>query len=254
MKKHGFTLAEILITLGIIGVVAALTAPSLVQNAGSAKVGPTLAKVKTTIEVANEQLMHDRELNSLASLSKPNSGTVNYVPTVEHHMDEYVDAVAAYMKGVAVIDVSYSPAPTYINGDPISALGSHTNHTGTESKGLMLSNGTTVNFSDRFSVLRGEGIYRRKGSYNGTKAEAVVDINGPTVGPNVVGKDLFVFVLDDSGVLVPVGGAQFKYLLGDNYYSWEATEGDFACNEDVIGTGVGCAGAIFDNNLKVTYQ
>ncbi len=32
MKKIGFTLAEVLITLGIIGVVAALTIPTLVNN------------------------------------------------------------------------------------------------------------------------------------------------------------------------------------------------------------------------------
>lgn len=30
--KKGFTLAEVLITLGIIGVVAAMTMPSLIQN------------------------------------------------------------------------------------------------------------------------------------------------------------------------------------------------------------------------------
>lgn len=32
MKRYGFTLAEVLITLGIIGVVAALTIPTLIQN------------------------------------------------------------------------------------------------------------------------------------------------------------------------------------------------------------------------------
>ena len=32
INKKGFTLAEVLITLGIIGVVAALTIPTLVQN------------------------------------------------------------------------------------------------------------------------------------------------------------------------------------------------------------------------------
>ena len=35
MKNYGFTLAEVLITLGIIGVVAALTVPALVQNNSS---------------------------------------------------------------------------------------------------------------------------------------------------------------------------------------------------------------------------
>lgn len=32
LKKFGFTLAEVLITLGVIGVVAALTLPSVVAN------------------------------------------------------------------------------------------------------------------------------------------------------------------------------------------------------------------------------
>ena len=32
MKKFGFTLAEVLVTLGIIGVVAALTAPALILS------------------------------------------------------------------------------------------------------------------------------------------------------------------------------------------------------------------------------
>ena len=32
MKKNAFTLAEVLITLGIIGVVAAMTLPTLIQN------------------------------------------------------------------------------------------------------------------------------------------------------------------------------------------------------------------------------
>ena len=32
MKIFGFTLAEVLITLGIIGVVAAMTIPGLIQN------------------------------------------------------------------------------------------------------------------------------------------------------------------------------------------------------------------------------
>ena len=59
MKKHGFTLAEVLITLGIIGVVAALTAPALVQNAGSAQIGPKLAKAVSTFEIANSCVCPD---------------------------------------------------------------------------------------------------------------------------------------------------------------------------------------------------
>ncbi len=37
MRKTGFTLAEVLITLGIIGVVAAMTIPTLMTNIKAAK-------------------------------------------------------------------------------------------------------------------------------------------------------------------------------------------------------------------------
>ena len=70
MKKSGFTLAEVLITLGIIGVVAALTAPALVQNAGTAKIGPTLSKVVATLENANEQMLHDNEATNISKIAE----------------------------------------------------------------------------------------------------------------------------------------------------------------------------------------
>ena len=52
MKKTGFTLAEVLITLGIIGITAALTLPSLIDMHQDAGVGPKLAKAQNTMEDA----------------------------------------------------------------------------------------------------------------------------------------------------------------------------------------------------------
>lgn len=51
-KSNAFTLAEILITLAIIGVVAALTIPALVQSYKKAVVGAKLAKFYSTINEA----------------------------------------------------------------------------------------------------------------------------------------------------------------------------------------------------------
>ena len=50
--KKGFTLAEVLITLGIIGVVAAMTLPTLIQNYKRHEVETRLAKFYTTINQA----------------------------------------------------------------------------------------------------------------------------------------------------------------------------------------------------------
>lgn len=50
--KKGFTLAEILITLGIIGVVAAMTMPSLIANHRKKEVGTKLAKIYSAMNQA----------------------------------------------------------------------------------------------------------------------------------------------------------------------------------------------------------
>lgn len=50
--KYGFTLAEILITLGIIGVVAAMTIPTLIANTRSAQYRSTLKKTMSTLSQA----------------------------------------------------------------------------------------------------------------------------------------------------------------------------------------------------------
>ena len=52
MKKIGFTLAEVLITLGIIGVVAALTIPTLIQNHRNQVVETRLKKFYSNINQA----------------------------------------------------------------------------------------------------------------------------------------------------------------------------------------------------------
>ena len=51
-KKFGFTLAEVLITLGIIGVVAAMTIPTLISNTNSAKFKSQYKKTLSTLNQA----------------------------------------------------------------------------------------------------------------------------------------------------------------------------------------------------------
>ena len=51
-KKFAFTLAEVLITLGIIGVVAAMTLPTLIQNYRKHEVETKLAKVYSVVNQA----------------------------------------------------------------------------------------------------------------------------------------------------------------------------------------------------------
>lgn len=57
--KKAFTLTEVLITIGIIGIVAALTLPALMRLHQDAGTGPILAKVQTSMEEAVGRVLLD---------------------------------------------------------------------------------------------------------------------------------------------------------------------------------------------------
>ena len=78
MKKKGFTLAEVLIVLGIIGVVAALTIPNFVRDYKCKEIGTKLAKFQNTLEKATTEyvITTDRNLR-------------NDTPSLLHDLQDY---------------------------------------------------------------------------------------------------------------------------------------------------------------------
>ena len=82
-KKLGFTLAEVLITLGIIGVVAAMTIPTLIANTNSAKFRSQFKKTISTLNQAGlmAQAQYDIDFGTNTSSSgcaandSPSDGT-----------------------------------------------------------------------------------------------------------------------------------------------------------------------------------
>ena len=69
MIKKGFTLAEVLITLGIIGVIAALTIPQLFNNTRNAHLGSQYAKTISTLENSIGTYLYDNNVKNLVQLS-----------------------------------------------------------------------------------------------------------------------------------------------------------------------------------------
>ena len=240
MKKFGFTLAEVLITLGIIGVVAALTAPALVQNAGTAKVGPTLAKVVSTLELANESILKDEEATDLSKIT-------------EKSTNDYLEKLSTYISGSSYETDTFdgsniSPAFNYYNDSSTSSMG--------------WRNFKEFHFADNITILiwvygnnqNVTNTYTKKGSFKGGFATIYLDINGIKVKPNTVGKDIFLLFIDKSGQVIPAGSNTYAWLQNDENRKYTSTKGDYGCNENYVGKGTGCAGSIFENNLKVIYQ
>ena len=164
-KKAAFTLAEVLITLGIIGIVAALTIPTLVSNYQKRQ---TVVKLKKVFA----------DINNAVKLSEVDNGpayTWEY-PQNDTSSDETLFAFIKkyylpYYKSAKLYDV-YNFDKNYhvmqMNKD--EKLPTIANY-------LVLSDGTILSF---FSNLPAGYLW------------IFADINGKNP-PNIVGRDVFVF-------------------------------------------------------------
>ena len=271
MKKHGFTLAEVLITLGIVGVVAALTAPALVQNAGSAQIGPKLAKAVNTFEVANENLLSDTGAASVvgagATGGDATSTSVNYINNLSNYMkvnysseaslsssEKYKELIKDY-NGNSIIDYTTKPinetrpsgiVKTEERSTKSIRIGEAAKHIGLSKEGMIF--GIDLNEDSKpggtlSSVKWGAAEKGLTGSvpHKQQIGTLIIDINGYSK-PNRLGKDLFAFALMADGSLVPVG------------YSGAWNVASTACNSTKVVDGYTCTGSVFENNLKVIYQ
>lgn len=116
MKKTGFTLAEVLITLSIIGVVAAMTLPTLTANVQKTQIGPALAKAVNTLENANRMAMQQYESRNIDTVAKSIKTNGTYIDLLETQVSGAVDS---------------TNSSRYISKDGISFLLNTTAVTGT---------------------------------------------------------------------------------------------------------------------------
>ena len=242
-KKLGFTLAEVLITLGIIGVVAALTAPALVQNAGTAQIGPKLAKAVSTFEVANQNLLTDMEANSLKSVV---SGV-----DANKASKTYAEAFSKYMKMTLFEEGSHKYGTSGTEAKVTKYDGSVSTDVGFNAP--MDQDGSVKYLSKDgflYSIfMAANSVDRDKALHKQVTGFMTIDING-LAKPNRFGKDVFFFFIMQDGSLLACGSSGWKELMGGNY--WD--EGSDLCNENTVTSGYTCAGSIFENNLKVIYE
>lgn len=92
MKKFGFTMAEVLITLGIIGVVATITLPTVIVDARTAQLGPKLATAASTFEQANQALLDAYNVDKLSETG---------LLIGKNNPIEYIEELLNYMKGTS---------------------------------------------------------------------------------------------------------------------------------------------------------
>ena len=174
-RKAAFTLAEVLITLGIIGVVAALTIPTLLAKYETNKLINQLSAAYTILEQGFSLAVND--LGPVDTWTDKDN-RLNYIYT--EIMPKYFKVV----KDCGRSNICKLKSYKNIKGEASRDFGGY--------QTFLLANGMTVSFYPGV----GGSCTLRKDYYPGYGycAEFYVDLNG-NKGPNVTGKDLFYFQL-----------------------------------------------------------
>ena len=223
----GFTLAEVLVTLGIIGVVSAMTIPTLMQNHQRKVYVTQLHKVYNELQQTFIQYMTDRNAINLkeagiTSVAALNAMTTQYFRIVESCTD------------ASTVEPCFENPNNYRKLDGASAAA----FDNTGSGSFVLASG---------AVIRPW----LSGSEDNAFIVYVVDINGRK-GPNIFGRDFFDMCVDVNGRIDTCSDKAEVYPL-----SQERREELFEkyCSIDSTGNGDirGCLGKILNDNWVMTY-
>ena len=179
IKRKGFTLAEILVTLGIIGVIASMTIPNLVQDIQDAQFKTAWKKSFADVSQATKLLSQEYG-GSFTGICNTSHACVrdmylkyfNYTKTCNH---PGIVGNCWNTDGAKGLNGGYAQSPSWFNG---AAL---------------------VNNNGQFYYFEFDPTYCNPSCYR-----FLVDVNG-LKGPNIAGKDIYWMNIYNGGIARPYG-------------------------------------------------
>ena len=206
-KHVAFTLAEVLITLGIISVVAALTIPSLIAKYQDKVLINQTKKAFSQFQNALALASQDNGIPGDNSLTFPKNGSTN---TTVQNLSKYFNGAQVCMSasrkgcsqffyqcargvpsynnnGEAVYDNAFAVVPKIVLADG-SIFGISPNSSGCENTRYT---GVVTNTAGEI-VYNDDGTPKTYDYYSAICANVVMDVNG-VKGPNQYGRDVYHF-------------------------------------------------------------
>jgi prepilin-type N-terminal cleavage/methylation domain-containing protein len=224
-KKAAFTLAEVLITLAIVGIVAALTIPSLINKCQKIVWAKRAQKEYALLTQAFKRILADNNTTSLSETELWNkfSVDINYYsngPGWKAFFTEFGKYIKLSLPETFVYEISY------INEG-------HTSSNSNRYYAIYLSDGAEIlgyTFK-KTPYKQTDEVCTKIKSFGGSMCNSIgyfsIDVNGAK-GPNTYGRDIFDFKLSDEGILYPHGGKDYSLFLlqtdlDSNYWYWKNT-------------------------------
>ena len=201
-KIRSFTMAEVLITLGIIGIVAAMTLPALYNRNLYKSLEAGLKKNYTIILQAFDLYYAQNGERLTPDIIKGNGTDVSLKSLIMPYFKVLIDCGA--------------------NGDHKQKQCAYVNSPYKTFSGKKL-NGFIAAFDDGQFVIEDGSIILIE-DMEGSKYKLIsVDVNGRNKNPNRWGYDLFTFQLMDNGQILPVGAPNTYNSNKDEYCSPTST-------------------------------
>ncbi len=178
--QQGFTLAEVLITLVIIGVIAAMTLPSLMQSTNKQEILTALKKADSVIRQSLYRITANNgyPMGDYSFLSD-GSDTI--------FLDEFAKVVNVIKEGQGMSDYKF--------------LNNSRNYTFSDAKYVITADGMLYSAFSTYNMSK-YGVPEE--DYFNCKIAVVVDVNGRKK-PNKIGEDTFVFYIADKKGVIPAG-------------------------------------------------
>ena len=182
-NKFGFTLAEVLVTLGIIGVVAAMTIPALITDMTNREMEAKFKKAYS-------------QLNQVA---KSYAAESDMTIPIGVQSGETMDKIfSKHLKGFSVADTSRWDSKEEDGTSSIAIYSKYKNFTGGTVKQICDISGSYVDLSGIVYAWNDAPAAGENGPV------ICVDLNGGA-RPNISGIDYFLFIPTVDGAVIPMG-------------------------------------------------
>lgn len=203
LQYKGFTLAEVLITLGIIGIVAAITIPALMKDTQNKENITALKSFYSDISSATITI-RDQNGGTLKQLGQLSDAYANLMQVTKTCAAGAVQGVCWHTNAV----------DWYMLNGNVTGVGSSLG------PGFILNNGMLVSIPTFYPNCNGDSAGMGVVNNNGC-GWIIVDVNG-FKNPNTIGKDIFYFqVLIDK--IEPMGG------INSNSFAIDCTNSGLGC-------------------------
>jgi len=194
MKKYAFTLAEVLITLGIIGVVAALTMPSVINDIRDREILANFKKSYSVLSQATQLATRDNPTSGWTTTS----GSLPAAQEIYEYYKPYLNIVQDCGCGTTAPGCWSKQPAKALNGNTYTY--GHAGGIGSTYCAFRLNGGINVSLDTWTASTLGVNS-----AINNNVFFFYVDMNGDKP-PNTLGLDIFQFVgTQDRDTLVPAG-------------------------------------------------